>query len=452
MGRFMTVSPARMAAYQILLRVETSRDFAVDLLQSPPVSRLKPVDRNLTTQLVMGVLRWRGDLDFQIERLSGKPFGYFDSAIVQILRLGVYQIRFLSRVPKAAAVHESVELVKAVRKRSAAALVNAVLRKSEPAPFRHFDAGSAGPDREYLESALRSVPEWIRARWARNFGPETATAMVLASQAAPRTHLRLAGPAEERENLRQELAANGVQASLGTYGRRALRVDSGDVFSTDAWRQGRLAVQEEASQLVAELLQPRRGQCILDLCAAPGNKTGQIAADLQEGVLVACDRSFRRTKLMEKLLPACWPPNVRLCETVLDASQTLPFQVRFDRVLADVPCSGTGTLARNPEIKWRLRPEDLPRLAETQANILCNGLTHLAPKGRLVYSTCSLEPEENEEVVAKALARFPQYHLTEAAELRREFPSLARLFDDQGYFRTWPGVQPLDGFFAAVIR
>ena len=137
---------------------------------------------------------------------------------------------------------------------------------------------------------------------------------------------------------------------------------------------------------------------------------------------------------------------------MLDASRSLPFQIGFERVLADVPCSGTGTLARNPEIKWRLRAEDLARFAQTQAKILSNGLSRLAPGGRLVYATCSLEPEENEEVVASALAIFPQCRLMQAAELRRDFSALASLFADDGYFRTWPGVQPLDGFFAAVIN
>jgi 16S rRNA (cytosine967-C5)-methyltransferase len=444
------VSAARVAAYNVLQRIEGSHDFAVDVLQGPSVSRLSAVDRNLVVQLVMGVLRWRGDLDYQIEHLSGRRLNGFDPEIIQILRLGIYQLRFLSRIPKPAAVHESVELVKAVRKRSAAALVNAVLRKCERAPFKTCDAAGGHPDQEYLESAFRSVPEWLRARWARNFGSETATAIVLASQAIPATCLRVV-TSRDRESVQQELAASGVRTRVGTYSRLALRVESGDVLSTDAWRQGKVVIQEEASQVVGELVQPQAGERVLDLCAAPGVKCGQLAGRLQEGILVACDRSLRRIKLMEKVLPSVWPPEVRLCRAVVDASQTLPFRIQFDRVLADVPCSGTGTLARNPEGKWRLRPEDLERLAESQARILRHALEILAPGGRLVYSTCSLEPEENEQVVTNALAEHSGYRMIPANELRQEFPAVAELFDDKGYFRTLPGAHPLDGFFAAVI-
>jgi 16S rRNA (cytosine967-C5)-methyltransferase len=449
-SRRVTVSAARMAAYEILQHIEESTDFAVDLLQGPSVSRLRTVDRNLAVQLVMGVLRWRGDLDYQIECLSGKPLSAFDPEIIQILRLGIFQLRFLSRIPKRAAVHESVELVKTIRKRSAGALVNAVLRKCEPALFRTCGVADSHPDPEYLDSALRSVPEWVRSRWARNFGPEMATAIALASQAIPGTCLRVVAP-HEREAVQRELAESGVQTRLAAYTRLALRVESGDVLSTDARHQGRVVIQEEASQLVGELVQPRAGERVLDVCAAPGVKSGQLAGRLQEGILVACDRSLRRINLMEKVLPAGWPPKLRMCRAVVDASQPLPFRIQFDRVLADVPCSGTGTFARNPEGKWRLRPEDLERLSESQAQILRYALQILAPGGRLVYSTCSLEPEENEQVVTNALREHPRYRLASAPELRQEFPVVADLFDEKGYFRTVPGKHPLDGFFAAVI-
>jgi 16S rRNA (cytosine967-C5)-methyltransferase len=447
--RHSVISAARIAAYDILQRLDRSRDFAVDLLQDPEVSRLKAVDRNLAVQLVMGVLRWRGDLNYQIERLSRKPLSAFDPEIIQILRLGIFQVRFLSRIPKPAAVHECVELAKRARKRSAAAVVNAVLRKCEPNPFKTAGADSR-PDSEYLDGALRAVPEWIRSRWTRNFGPETATAIVLATQAIPTTCLRVMTP-HDRERVQEELAGSGVATRAGVYSRLALRVESGDVFSTDAWRQRRIIIQEEASQLVGELIRPRTAERILDLCAAPGVKSGQLASCLQQGMLVACDRSIRRIKLIEKVLPGTRPSNVRLCRAVLDASQALPFGIRFDRVLADVPCSGTGTLARNPEAKWRLTADDLERLAESQVRILRSSLEVLAPGGRLVYSTCSLEPEENERVVTTVLRERPGYRLKAARELRQEFPVVAKLFDEQGYFRTLPGIHPLDGFFAAVI-
>jgi 16S rRNA (cytosine967-C5)-methyltransferase len=446
----MSVSAARAAAYEVLQRLDRSHDFAVDLLQRPGVNSLKAVDRNLAVQLVMGVLRWRGDLDYQIEHLSGKPLNRFDPEILQILRLGIFQLRFLSRIPKAAAVHESVELVKRVRKRSAGALVNAVLRKCQHAPFTRHNAACAHPDPEYLESAFRSVPEWLRVRWARNFGFETATAIVLACQAVPATCLRVVAP-QQRDLVQRELEEHGVRTRAGAYAPSALYVESGDVFSAGAWREGRVVIQEEASQLVGELVQLRPGECVVDLCAAPGVKTGQLAGCLRQGTVVACDRSLRRIKLMEKVLPAVWPPNVLLCKAVVDASQPLPFQIQFGRMLVDVPCSGTGTLARNPEGKWRLTPGDLARLAESQVRILRCALHILAPGGRLVYSTCSLEPEENEQVIKNALSQVSGCRLAPASELRQQFPATAELFEGKGYFRTLPGIHSLDGFFAAVI-
>ncbi|HEX5481178.1 MAG TPA: 16S rRNA (cytosine(967)-C(5))-methyltransferase RsmB [Terriglobia bacterium] len=445
----MQVSPARNLAYRILRRVHSGHRFAIDFLQSPPAYRLKEVDRRLATGLVMGALRWRGDLDFEIQRLSGKPLEYFDPEIVEILRLGIYQIRFLSSIPKAAAVNESVELVKAVRKRSASGLVNAVLRKCQHAPFDVRNLSSGSCEVECFESACRSIPQWIRERWEKSFGAEQAKALILATQSVPPLHLRVTGNRFDRRQVQSRLGEEGVQAQAGALGSRSLRVEKGDLFRTAVWREGRVAIQDEGSQLVAQLLRPAPGDCVLDLCAAPGIKTSLVADDLNTGILAACDISLHRMKTLGKLLPHGLPPGIRLHKILLDAAQPLPFARKFDRILVDVPCSGTGTLARNPEIKWRLRPEDILRLAALQENILRQGLQSLAPGGRLVYSTCSLEPEENEGVVSHVLEKRPEFRTLTTEELAREFPRMASLFD--GYFRTKPGIHGTDGFFATVI-
>ncbi|MGH9403700.1 MAG: transcription antitermination factor NusB [Terriglobia bacterium] len=448
----MPVSPARAAAFRILQQVEAGNKFAVDLLQSARVSSLKEADRKLATGLVMGVLRWRGDLDHEIETLSGKQLQYFDAEVIEILRMGVFQIRHLEGVPKRAAVNESVELVKTARKRSAAGLVNAVLRKCTESPL--------SGRREYLEAARRSTPSWMYARWQRNFGQDRADSIALASQSVPRTCIRLKGRtgtigaadgSGSRQALQLELEREQVRTTLGKYARRALWVESGSVFSSAAWREGRAVIQDEASQLVAEVVKAEPGQSVLDLCAAPGMKASQMAEDMREGAIVACDRSLRRMGILNRIIHTGWPGGVRLLKVMLDAGRPLPFSVLFDRVLVDAPCSGTGTLARNPEIKWRLRPKDISILAERQTRILQHGLELLAHRGRLIYSTCSLEPEENEVVVAKALDTFPGYRKLTAEELRAEFPAFAELFGDDGAFRTQPGEQPMDGFFAAVL-
>lgn len=446
----------------------------MDLLQGREVSELKETDRRLATELVMGVLRWRGELDFHIERLSGRPLKRLDPEVMTILRLGIYQIRYLAKVPKAAVVNEAVELTKAARKRSAAGLVNAVLRQCAPARRR----GDATPledlTPEEKESICRAVPAWLLNRWAtqsrrRGTGGEpregeaghpsdTGVGLPLglawASVQVPPTTLRVAGNPPrltDREELRRELAGEGILTGLGRYAPRALVVESGSVQASRAFREGRVVIQDEASQLVPELLAPRPGQRVLDLCAAPGLKTGQLAQMLGRGMLAACDLSASRLRTLVKLLPPQVPPEVRLHLLRLDATKPLPFGVRFDRILLDVPCSGTGTLSRNPEIKWRLQARDFTRLAEVQGRMLRHALEVLAPGGRLVYATCSLEPEENEQVVEKVLEEVREYRVLTRTELAREFPAQAPLFDSSGYFRTRPDVHRTDGFFAAVV-
>ncbi|HET7842153.1 MAG TPA: 16S rRNA (cytosine(967)-C(5))-methyltransferase RsmB [Terriglobia bacterium] len=440
----MNISPARTAAFEILLRVESGRAFAVDLLQGESLAKLKEVDRNLATELVMGTLRGRGELDYWIERLSRKPMTYFEPEVAAALRLGIYQIRFLDRIPKAAAVNESVELVKQARKKSAAGLVNAVLRKCEPVK-------SAERAETEAAAALRSLPEWLRERWEINFGREAMQALALASLRQPPTALRVVEPGR-REAVQARFNQEGIKSRLGKLGRAALVVETGGVQRSELVRERSIIIQDEASQLVAELVAPRPGQRVLDLCAAPGIKTGQLATAMGSGLLAACDVSARRLQTMSRLLPKELPEALHLERVRLDATQNLPFGCAFDRILVDAPCSGTGTLARNPELKWRLRPEDIARLAEVQSQILGHALECLAPAGRLVYATCSLEPEENEAVVESAVAGREGCRVLSAAEFSRDFPHLTALFDERGYFRTRPDRHAMDGFFAALLE
>ena len=474
----MPVSPARQAAYRILCGVEAGRGFAVDLLQGRGVSHLQDVDRRLATELVMGTLRWRGELDFQIELLSGRRLDRLDPEVVTILRLGVYQVRFLEKIPKAAAVNDAVEITKAARKRSAAGLVNAVLRKCEPPGSRFTRTRFEDLDVEARASVERVVPPWLFRRWAarawgvdreRNGashhrtkgaqGPEAGIEVArrlawMSTQVAPTT-LRVGGGKAELEALQRELAEEGVRARPGQFSPRALVVESGNVQASPALPKARehgpTAIQDEASQLVGELLGPRAGQRVLDLCAAPGIKAGQIAQALGCGTLVACDVSTARLRTLARLLPQLVPPAVRLHLVRLDARQGLPFGASFDRILLDVPCSGTGTLARNPESKWRLLPRDIPRFATAQKEMLKSALPLVAPGGRLVYATCSLEPEENEEVIEAVMEEVRGYRVLSPPELAPEYPTVSALLDARGFLHTRPDLHAMDGFFAAVI-
>jgi len=447
-----SISPARAAAYRILRKIEQGRAFAVELLQRPPIAALTEVDRRLVTELVMGVLRWGGELGYRIEQLSGRPLRYFDPEVATVLRLGIYQILFLGKIPKSAAVNECVELVKRARKGSAANLVNAVLRKC---PVRVSEPGEREPvcsDHEILEAALRSLPQWLRERWTVNFGLQVAGSLARASVSTPRTTLRLADCTRSREEMLLELRQEGIEALPARYAANALVVQSGTVHASKAWHDGRVVIQDEASQLVAGLVAPQPGERILDLCAAPGMKTAQLAAALTSGTLVASDSSLRRLRMMTKLLrQQHLPHGVRVHVVCQDAARSLTLGMQFHRILLDAPCSGTGTLARNPEVKWRLKSSDLLRLAQTQGKMLRNALGALAKGGRLVYATCSLEPDENAQVVESILGENPDFRLLDRVELGEEFPFLSEFFDEYGYFRTRPDLHRVDGFFAAVL-
>ena len=444
----MPISPARAAAFDILLRVQTEDAYASELLHSARLEKLSPADRGLTTEIVMGVLRWRSRLDEAIAAASARPLAKLDAEVLTALRIAAYQLNFLSRIPASAAINESVELVKRARKTSAAPFANAVLRKLAAAerisPPADFDANAENVSREYAH------PLWLVERWTRQFGVETAFAICRQDQFEPSVSLRLETPTVEAE-----LAAEGIQLSPGgmlTGARTLLDCPVSNLTRTAAFRAGRVMIQDEASQLVALLV--GHGARMLDCCAAPGGKTALFAARNPEAEIIAAEIHPHRADLLRKRVRA---PNVKVVQA--DATQ-LPVQGEFDRVLADVPCSGTGTLARNPEIKWRLKPEDLDDLHKKQAAILQSALGHLGPGGRAVYSTCSLEQEEDEAVVHEVLAQRPgEFRLLDVRnELLRLHPSGELAWEDVDslvsgkYLRTIPGIHPCDGFFAALIE
>ncbi len=438
-------SPAREAAFDILLRVEQQDAFASELLHSDRLDKLSAKDRALCTELVMGALRWRSRLDFGIGAVSSQPLDKLDPEVLTALRLGAYQIAFL-RLPARAAVNESVELVKRARRRYSVPFANAVLRKLADEPELMTPVLSPGPKTVVEVAALQAHPLWLVERWANRYGMETADNICASNQQVPVTTVRVRNPADEEELLR-----DGVEFEPGALLTSARRVVRGDVTQTRAFREGRVAIQDEASQLVALLV--GSGERLLDCCAAPGGKTAVMAERNPNAEIIAADvHPHRAALLMERLSGAS---NV----TVMAADATdLPLCGFFDGVLADVPCSGTGTLARNPEIKWHLTLDDLADLHERQVAILSSALQHVRPGGRVVYSTCSLEPEENVQVVEEALQSHPEFtvvHCREALIFLKESGELAwedlESLLDGPYLRTLPGVQPCDGFFAGII-
>jgi 16S rRNA (cytosine967-C5)-methyltransferase len=451
----MPISPARAAAFEILLRIDGESAYASELLHSATHARLSARDHRLATELVMGVLRWQLRLDDEIAKASSKPPSKLDLEVLIALRLALFQFRLLDRVPQHAALDESVELVKRAQKRSAAPFVNAVLRRlARDKEIYGFEPGSYDSPESIAHELAH--PLWLVGRWASEYGVPAAREICQYDQTIPPTTLRLRVPVADAE-LQQER----IRIAPGHLLRYAGRVISGDVTKTHAFREGRLVIQDEGSQLVANLVDQNEeshpGRRILDCCAAPGGKTLAIADRNPNAAITAVELHSHRARLLEKILPAADAAN-RVHVIVADA-QRLPFTLAFDRVLADVPCSGTGTLARNPEIKWRLRPDDLQDLHARQCAILRSALAQVAWGGRLVYSTCSLEREENECVIEQIRAENHSLRLIDClAELERMKLNRELLWSNTAsltrgpYLRTIPGIHPCDGFFAAILE
>lgn len=361
------ISPGRRVAFEALAAVEHGA-FASDSLRHLSAA-LDSRNAGLAAQIVFGCLRYRAQLDFLIFHYSSRHAESLDEPVRLALRMAIFQLRYLDRVPAHAAVHESVELVKQHR-RAASGLANAVLRKVTREPV-------VWPD----EATELSLPNWLLERWKEHFGAEQAR------------RIAQDGLEEPQKYAGQTIGVRGLPARF----------------------------QDIGSQSIIPLLDLQPDQSYLDLCAAPGNKTLQ-ALETPLSLAIACDISEKRVREIPRVCPL----------VILDAARPLPFSRLFDRIFIDAPCSGTGTIARNPEIKWRVEPKDFGRFGKKQSRILGQALPLLAPHGKLLYATCSLEPEENENVVRLALA--------EHSELRLE-RSIWRL----------PGMDEGDGFFAAVF-
>lgn len=425
------LTPAREIAFKILLRVECEQSYAAELLNSRLTEKLSRADRALAQELVMGCLRWQGQLDWLAAHFSGKLQRRWDPEVRVVVRMGIYQLRYLERVPASAAVDQSVELVKRARKASASGLVNAVLRKVTRAPLESLLPAEL-TEAERLAVQL-SHPAWLLERWMRNYGQERAQAIARIHNQPPPVYVRV--PPDQ-----------AVEEGRPCRYVRNCRELAGDVSRLAA----RLPVQDEASQIIPHLLAPQAGERVLDLCAAPGMKTGALAELAPAALLVASDLRPARLRLVKKLARPARP--AALLSVALDATRPLPFAAFFQRILVDAPCSGTGTIRRNPEIKWRLAESDLPLLAARQRSLLHNALDSLAPGGRLVYSTCSLEPEENRAVVEEVLKDRPEYAVVPVEQLPAGFLTEAGRELLRGrYLQTLPD-QGLDGFFAAVIE
>jgi 16S rRNA (cytosine967-C5)-methyltransferase len=448
------IAPARVAAYDILCAVSAGNADLPTAIADARAGLRDERDRALAAEIASGVQRWRAALDHLVVEFSKRAIDRLDPEVVEILRLSAYQLLHLTRVPAAAVVDDAVDLTKRAGKRSAGGFVNAVLRTisrrraSLPLPPRPSDPADRDAALEYLSISL-SHPRWLADRWYRRLGLETAEAWMQFNNTPGSVTLRANRLQTTREELTERLAADETQVHPTAFAPDGVVVDEGHPLRGVLQEQGWFVVQDEASQLVTLLAGDHALRRALDTCASPGGKTTALAALMDgRGLLVACDVRGRRIDLLQRTVIAARAANVRIVQA--DLLRPLPFGSTFDCVLVDAPCSGLGTLRRDPDIRWRRREQELPSLAAAELTMLRNAAEAVAPGGRLVYATCSSEPEENEGVADAFLATTSAFTPLHAGRATSRLA--ATLIDHRGHLRTQPHLHGLEAFFGAVFE
>jgi len=444
-------APARTAAYHAVRAITAGRSDLPAALHTSREHLQDERDRSLAAEIVTGTLRWQRSLDHLIEHFSKRRIGKLDPEVVTILRLSLYQLLHLDRVPASAIVDDAVDLTRAARKPSASGFVNAVLRATLrqkhklPLPARPENTGNRDAALAYL-GVTHSHPDWLVGRWLDRYGFEAAERWVRFNNETPLLTVRVNRLRATREQAMTALADADVETAPTRFAPDGLVVTGGNPLRRPA--DGLVFVQDEASQLVPAVAAAVPGEHVLDLCASPGGKTIAMAADMNDtGTIIASDVRPRRLALLRDTLRVSGARSVEVVQ--VPTNGPLPFGAQFDLVLVDAPCSGLGTVRRDPDIRWRRREEDLRAMARDQVALLMRAADVVRPGGRLVYATCSSEPEENDDVVAAFIAARPDFRPGDLGVSAS--PVIAPFVDQQGFFRTTPPAHGLEAFFAARL-
>ena len=449
-----------MQAWNILRQVEDSRSFADHSLDQTFAKNphWRPLDRAFLLELVLGTLRWRGRIDQAIRNASKFPEKKLKPELRQLLRLGAYQILFLDKVPDSAAVNESVHLARAIFKdEKIAHFVNAILRSIAREKGHELSPSFASEPVEHIFQTL-SHPRWLVEEWVKEYGPEMAREICLANNLRPPFTVRTNTMKTTRESLGAQMQALGIESRPTPFSPVGLILKKSPILAEDQlFQKGLYFVQDEASQIVAHMLDPQPGEMVLDACAAPGGKTTHLAQLMKsQGKILAADQHGVKVALLQENCRRMGASIVKIIGADSTGPFPFPAQLLFDRILVDAPCTGLGILHRNPEIRWRRKPGDAARLHLRQTALLENLSSRLKPGGVLVYSTCTTTREENDLVVEGFLEKHREF-LRE--DLRGVVPNFwSPLIDEKGFFRTYPqmiipfGDYRLDGFFAARMK
>lgn len=443
-------SPARYYALKALHRIETRAAYADYVLQALRREvELSPRDQDLLTTLVDGVTIWRKTLDWVLARYVRGGLDRLDPWVRNALRMGLYQLMFLDRIPRWAAVHETVEVARAVAGEGAAALVNAVLRRisarlEQGRPVATFPPIEADP---VAHLAIRySFPEWMVRRWIARYGVDGARELCRFHNTPRPLSLRVNRLRATREEILADLEARGVRARPSVYHPYGVLVEGGlDLAAWPAYQEGKVIAQDEAAALIPYLMDLRPGLRVLDLCAAPGGKTTAIAEGMGDrGIIVAADAHLGRLRRLREHALRMGFTIIR----VVQADGRRPFLPEWaDRILIDAPCLGTGVLARRSDARWHKQESDLAGLVRLQRELLEAAARMLRPGGRLIYSTCSLEPEENEEQIEAFLRDHPEFRQVSA---QGKVPS--PFVDAEGFYRVLPHIHHMDGAFGTILE
>ncbi len=450
--RTQVATPARRLAFRVLIRLERAKpdrpaprpdSLLAWMEDAKDGSRDGSRDRALARELVFGVLRWRRLLDHALDSYARTPVADLGPAVRTCLRLGLYQLRYLTRVPERAAVHETVSLTASVAGVGASRLVNAVLRAylraHHPWPWRGGDPSL------YLRVGL-SHPDWLVDRCLAALGPDGARARLEANTRVPRNYVRVRR-GEDVAAVRRRLRDDGVASERFPLAPRCLRVIEGNPQQSPLHREGVVHIQDAGSQLMGWLLPVAGARRIADLCAAPGGKATILAERADPRPVLAGDLRPARISVLGRTVGRLRTAGV--VPFVADAARPALRDGRLDRILVDAPCSGLGTLARNPDIKWTSSPERIAALGAVSRRILGAAARLLAPAGMLLYVVCSLEPEETSEVVASLLEE--REDLARVPLSGQVPPRMASLVDEDGALRLAPEAHGTDGYFAALL-
>lgn len=436
---------SRMAAVEILYRVDQESGYA-DVLLGARLPDFAPADRRLITRLVLGTLAWQGRVDYELAHLTGRKLAGIQPEALAIMRMGLFQLRHLDRIPQHAVVDTAVSLAKRIPKaREASGFVNAVMRRATretvPMPVRERN------EKTYLAIAY-SHPRWMVERFVDWFGVADAERLMTANNDAAPNVIRLNLARGSRDEIIEKLSADGFE--IGAPGRapETIVLSGAPHFESRAYREGLFHAQSEASQMVARMLAPRVGATVVDCAAAPGGKASHLAEMVGEyGRVLAVDLNFNGLRNARDLARRLRHRNVEfVCADLTAVAPLAPSSVEY--VLLDAPCTGLGTLREHPEIKWRLKPADPARMASIQSRMLDNAASLVRSHGAIVYSVCSIAPEEGEGVVDGFLARHAEFAIDSDVAGREEFRDV---IDARGFMKTRPDLGGLDGFFAARL-